>query len=227
MLLEYTIKLVHNHILIDDGQKLILDTGSPLSFHKYGKISIEENTIAVSQSLPGINSSYLTNNIGCEIHGLLGMDILKQHPVLISLKDGFMFFDDDNFDNTFLSANNSQKMGGLIGVEIILNGRKARMIVDSGAPISYVNNSYTNGTKSKYIKSDFSPYIGKFQTVIYDCAVDLLVNQKCIMEFGSPPPVLKTMLRQLNVDGILGVELFKRFRLHIRGGRLHFPPQGI
>lgn len=227
MLIEYTIKLFNNHILIDDGQRLVLDTGSPLSFHKYGKISIEENTIAVSQSLPGITLSYLTENIGCEIHGLLGMDILKQYPVLISLKDGFMFFDDDNYGNTFLSANSSQKMEGLIGVEIILNDRKARMIVDSGAPISYINNSYTIGTKSKCIKSDFSPYFGKFQTEIYDCAVDLLVNQKCIMEFGSPPPVLKTMLRQLNVDGILGVELFKRFRLQIKGEKMYLPPQGI
>ena len=39
--------------------------------------------------------------------------------------------------------------------------------------------------------------------------------------------LLTTLLHQYGVNGIIGIELFKRFRILIKGGEMYFPPQGI
>ena len=229
MFTEYSLTQFNDHIIIDNGQSIVFDTGSPMSFHDSGIIDIGGDSIAVPRSLLGVTSNYLTENIGCELHGLLGMDIITKHPLMIELKSGFMFFDDDdNYGNKFHSIHTNQ-LGGLIGIEIMINGRFARMFVDSGAKISYINKAFTNGLPIQRTADDYSPYIGKFQTSLFCCETHLLVNncKPYIQEYGTPPQQIEFLLNQYHMDGIIGIELFKRFRLHLLNGELYFPPQGI
>ena len=46
---EYKIELVGGHILIvdDRGSKVLIDTGSPLSFHSDGVVAIDGETVTV------------------------------------------------------------------------------------------------------------------------------------------------------------------------------------
>lgn len=72
---SYNVVLSNGHILIDDSQRIIIDTGSPKSFHTSGRIVAARECCDVPSSLPGLSAVYLTEKIGCEIKGLLGMDI--------------------------------------------------------------------------------------------------------------------------------------------------------
>lgn len=49
---SFPITIINDHIIIDNEQKIILDTGSPMSFHKSGTFNIGER-IEVPTSLPG------------------------------------------------------------------------------------------------------------------------------------------------------------------------------
>lgn len=225
LFIDFPIKLINDHIIIDNEQRLVFDTGSPLSFHKSGTISIGER-IEVSTSVPGITNNYLSEKIGCDVYGLIGMDIISKIPTLISVKDGFVFFNDDaKYYDRFVRCHNNT---GLLCVNLKINGRIARMIVDSGAKVSYINSDYVAGMEAEDCAYDYSPYIGDFQTSLYNCKTELLVCGITYEQpYGTPPPLLAALLGQYGVDGIIGIELFKRFRIEISGGELFLPPQGI
>ena len=164
LFVDFPIKIINDHIIIDNEQRLILDTGSPLSFHKSGTICVGER-IEVPTSLPGVSNIYLSEKIGCDVYGMIGMDIISKIPTLISVKDGFVFFNDDaKYYDRFVRCHNNT---GLLCVNLKINGRSARMIVDSGAKVSYINSDYVAGMEAEYCAYDYSPYIGDFQTSLY------------------------------------------------------------
>ena len=226
------IKLINDHLIIQDKQNILVDTGSPISFHPLGVLHIGENDIPVSKRIPGVTTTYLSEKVGLEINGLIGMDIINSFPVLISLKNGFFFLDDDaEYATHFHMFPLPPIAGGLIAVTLQVNHRKANMIVDTGAKISYIHPIFTSGMESCGSRDDFSPYVGNFKTETYMCEVNTLIcstnNRVYSQLFGTPPEIISMTLQQLNVDGIIGIDLFKRFRLQIRNSVLYLPPQGI
>ena len=222
---SFPLKIIDNHIIIDNEQKIILDTGSPMSFHKSGVICVGER-IEVPTSLPGVSNIYLSEKIGCDVYGMIGMDIISKFPTLINVKDGFVFFNDDaKYYDRFVRCHNNM---GLLCINLKINGRIAKMIVDSGAKVSYINSDYVAGMEAEDCAYDYSPYIGDFQTSLYNCKTELLVcGITYEHQYGAPHPYLTALLSQYGVDGIIGIELFKRFRIEISGGELFLPPQGI
>ena len=231
MFANCSIKLINDHIVIDN-QKILIDTGSPISFHPSGVLCIGENRFDVPQSIPGVTQQYLSEKVGCDIAGILGMDVINMAPTLISLKDRIMFFDDDAvYHNQFKMYPLSKLAGGLFAITIAVNSQIANMIVDTGAPISYILPKFLNGLNPQMRKEDFSPLIGNFDTETYLCEVDcievLSPSRNYEQLFGIPPHAIAMTLNYLKVDGIIGVDLFKQYRLQLRNGILYFPPQGI
>jgi hypothetical protein len=85
MFTNYPIRLINNHIIVDAEQQLIVDTGSPVSFHSSGMINLCGESIAVKTSIPGVSADYLSSKVGTRIDGLLGMDIIHRYPLMIDL----------------------------------------------------------------------------------------------------------------------------------------------
>ena len=222
---SFPIKIINDHIIFDNEQRIILDTGSSLSFHKSGIIRIGER-LEVPTDLPVLSYIYLSEEIGYDVYGLIGMDIISKFPILISVKDEFVFFNDDaKYYDRFAKCHNNT---GLLCVNLKINGRITKMIIDSGAKVSYINNGYVAGMVEEDCAYDYSPYIGDFQTSLYNCKTELLVcGITYEQQYGTPPPLLANILSQFGVDGIIGIEFFKRFRIQIKGGEMYFPPQGI
>ena len=75
---EYTAEIVRGHILINDdrGTRVLLDTGSPISFHSGGAIVLGGESFSVPTSLMGTDAAYVSENVGAPVDGLVGMDIL-------------------------------------------------------------------------------------------------------------------------------------------------------
>ncbi len=230
MFTECPFKLINDHpIIMVDGQNILVDTGSPVSIHPSGSIVIGENVFSVQSSFPGVDTDYISEKVGCEIHALLGMDIINSMPTLFSLKDGWMFLDDDaKYPNHFKSFPLGSLSGGLVAITISINGQEANMIVDTGAPISYIRPDFLSGLESAGVKDDFSPFIGNFQTETFVCEVDTMVGQGVYSQiFGIPPQVISMTLGLLDIDGVIGIELFKRYRIQFNNHTVFLPPQGI
>ena len=225
MFTKYKVILINDHLLIDDEQRVIIDTGSPTSFHDTGNLSLCGENIDVPTSFINVNSEYLTKEIGGEIHGLIGMDIISKYPILFDLKNGVIFFDDDaQYISSFPTYN---LPGKLFYIELYVNGVKVRLAVDTGANTSYLLAHFVEGKLSIGSKRDFSPLLGDFNTNLYECNVQLFHNKSIVMTFGTLPSSVATSLELLNIQGIIGIEFFKKFRLQLRNGTLYFPPQGI
>ena len=229
MFTSYPIRLINNHIIVDAEQQLILDTGSPVSFHSSGMINLCGEDIAVKTSIHGVSADYLTSKVGTRIDGILGMDIIQRYPLMIDLHCGFVFADDDA---VYPRALEDFELGplaqGLLAIKMWVNRQPVKMIVDTGAPVSYINQSIVNGMASEGEINDFHPLIGDFHTDTYRCEVIPMKGEPPYNQaFGILPPMLGMTLVMLQADGIIGVELFKRYRIQIREGKLCFPPQGI
>lgn len=229
MFTSYPIRLINNHIIVYSEQQLILDTGSPVSFHSSGIIDLCGEDIAVNTSIPGVSADYLSSKVGTRIDGLLGMDIIDRYPLLIDLHCGFMFADDDA---VYPRALDDFELGpvaqGLLAIRMLVNNRPVKMIVDTGAPVSYINQSIVSGMANDGEIDDFHPLIGDFHTKTYCCEVIPMTGENPYNQmFGVLPEMLGLTLAMLQADGIIGVELFKRYRIQIREGKLYLPPQGI
>ena len=68
-----------------DGQKLLIDTGSPLSFANR-EIVIDGREHQVSRDLMGDTVEQLSERIGFKTDGLIGADILLQYDILIDYR---------------------------------------------------------------------------------------------------------------------------------------------
>lgn len=218
MCTQCSIKLINNHIIIEEnGQNILVDTGSPLSFHPSGNLVFGEE-FPVSPTYLGVTPQYLSENVGYEIHGLLGMDIINRMPVTFNLEEGFMLFDDGaEYPHAFEMYPIGPSAMGLVAIKISVNNRRAKMIVDTGAPISYIALGFVEGLESVGMMDDFHPSIGNFQTETYNCDVYTLIGDEPYSQiFGIPTQELSITFGMLNVDGIIGVELFKRYRLQIK-----------
>ncbi len=224
-----SIKLVNDHLIItENGQNILVDTGSPKSFHPSGTIVLGENPIPVQTNYAGVTPEYLSEKVGCEIHGMLGMDIIGSIPILFDLKNGQMVLDDNAvYTDHFMKFPLGQIAGGLIAITISVNGRTANVILDTGAPISYILPSFVAGLECVEIMNDFHPNIGDFKTKTFNCEVDTQTgHERYSQRFGVPPQKVSKTLEGFNIDGIIGIELFKRFKLQIRNGIVYLPPQG-
>ena len=223
MLTNCPIKTVNNHIILDNGQNILVDMGSPASFHRSGIIVLGETQTNVSSSLPMLSTEFLSVNIGCRIDGLLGMDLMNKVPTSIRLNDGIMIFDDDaRYSIQFQMYPLSKLSFGLLAIRMSVNHKEAKMVVDTGAQISYIREEFISGLELDKTMDDFSPYNCSFKTDTYICETDTLIGHLAFPQrFGIPPKEILSILDLFQADGIIGIDLFRRYDLQIRGGALY------
>ena len=223
MLTNCPIKTVNNHIILDNGQNILVDMGCPVSFHNSGILVLGETRINVFSSLPMVSAEFLSEKIGCQIDGLIGMDLMNRVPTSIRLNDGIMIFDDDaRYSIQFQMYPLSRMAGGLLAITMSVNHKKVKMVVDTGAQISYIREEFLSGLALDKTMEDFSLYNSRFPTDTYICKTDTLIGSPAFSQrFGIPPKEILSILDLFQADGIIGIDLFRRYDLQIRGGALY------
>lgn len=221
--------IVNRHLLINDGRgNMLIDTGSPASFHVESQIHIGDDTHIVPTSYIGTSTQYLSQKEGCEIVGLIGMDILSQYTVWINTPqfgNFILFSKGDTIPSTYPVE--SFTIMSIPGIYMEVNGQRAKLLFDTGAHISYISDSYFHNLPIARQSEDFSPLLNaEFNVDLYNLPThfcDKMVN----VEFGSMPLELTAMILQLHVDGIVGYDLIQHFRIVLDKGIVKIPPQGI
>lgn len=214
---EYDIRLSLGHVLIDSGSGwLLVDTGSPLSFHEDGRIILCGESFSVPTSLLSTDADYVSDKVKERVSGLVGMDILSRFGVKFDIPAGKLTFGCTTDGMTQVPSS----LGlGYVFVEMTVNGRPAKIILDSGAPTSYVSPSFTEGLTPVDRVTDFNPMVpgDAFETDIFEFPATF-AGREFTMRAGHLPGMMGTMLEILGVKGVFGMEILGRFPVVIANG---------
>lgn len=215
--IEYSIIMSRGHILIDcGGDVLLVDTGSPVSFHENGSIRIGDEVFPVAASLMGVDSSYVSDKVGRPVSGLLGMDIIGRLGIKIDVPGGKLSIS----PSTEVLARVPSEQGlGYVSMEMSVAGRPAKVILDTGAPTSYISKSFTQGLTPVGQVTDFNPMVpgDTFETPVFELPA-AFAGKEFTMKAGHLPANLQMMLSMLGVDGVVGMEVLSRFPVAIVNG---------
>jgi len=194
------------------GQRFILDTGSPNSFCESGQVDLYEGIINVPKKIMHVDAVYLQENIGIQLDGLLGLDILSKKSFSIQYNSlSFTVYDSVNELHVADGLQYFEATTMFLKIPVSINGTNINLILDTGAHISYLNPEYVNIDSSVLrITNDFNPILGNFEVSIVD-EFQYSINGKIIThEIGLSPNQLVTMLGQLRVGGVFGYELLNK-----------------
>ena len=214
---EFDIILSRDHVLIDcAGGMLLIDTGSPYSFHRNACIQLGGREYPVPISLMGVDAAYIADKVGQPVSGLLGMDIIGKIGLKIDIPGGKLSF----FPSVDGMVQLPSGMGmGYSYVDMTVAGKPARVVLDTGAPTSYVSKSFTEGLDPVGRITDFNPLIpgDTFETPVFEFPASF-AGKAFSMKAGHLPGSLQLPLSMLGADGVVGMEILKRFAIVIADG---------
>lgn len=207
---EYTIRTVKGHILLADdrGSVLLIDTGSPLSFHSDGIIALCGESFNTPTSHMGVDADYVSDKVGERVDGLVGVDITSRCGLLVDVPGGQVVF---GYPTEGMTRVPSRFRMGYMSIETDIRGHRATVILDTGAPTSYISPSLTDGLPSVGTVKDFNPFVpgDVFETPIFEFPASF-AGQSFPMRAGHLPRMMRSMLSFLGVDGVVGMELLQR-----------------
>ncbi len=209
----FKINLVDGHLLIsDNGNTILVDTGSPLTIHKENSLTFLGRQHHVQTSMLGNDIKAISSLSGIEFSTILGMDIMSKYRVV---------FDYQNLELTFLDSLEPSMegdvlllgdIGGAKVVNVELGGQSLKMAVDTGAPLSYVDKFVTEGLESCGEKTDFHPIVGRYVTKVYE--LEGTVDGKRFKGmYGNLPLMLGLPLKLVGINGVIGYDFFKSFKI--------------
>lgn len=211
----FKINLVDGHLLIsDNGNTILVDTGSPLTIHKENSLAFLGRERRVHTSMSGNDVKAISSLAGIEFSTLLGMDIMSEYRVV---------FDYQNLELTFLDREEPEMAGDVLPlynvagasvVDVEMNGRSLKMAVDTGAPLSYVDNFVTDRLEPCGEKEDFHPIAGRYVTKVYE--LEGAVGGKPFNGlYGNLPMKLGLPLNMFGINGVIGYDFFKSFKIEL------------
>jgi hypothetical protein len=207
----FDINFFDNHIIIEDGKNIILvDTGAPSTIHFLEQFNFMSETYSVSTDYMGLTVDELSELIGQKITTLLGADILAKHKVIFDLQAKKLIFDDnDEFGGHKVACN---LFMGIPIIEVNINNKIVKCFLDTGAKLSYLSPSFTQGLQSVGVEEDFYPGVGKFETDCYEISTEFNGNSFDV-RYGNLPELLQTTLMMAGTEGIIGYDLFNNFKI--------------
>jgi hypothetical protein len=194
------------------GKKFIVDTGSPSSFSGNGQLDLGDGIINLPKNIRQVDIIYLQDNVGIQLDGLLGLDILSKKAFSIHYHSLlFSIYDNINEIKTTEGAQYFEATPMFLKIPVLINNIRTSLILDTGAHNSYLNPEFVNVDISKLRQTnDFNPLMGNFEVKIVD-ELEYSINDIIIShEVGISPNQLVNMLNQLRVGGVFGYELFNK-----------------
>ena len=143
----------------------LLDTGSHGSFGDVAGCTIGKSRERLGSSMMGISMQSLRGHVRKDCVGLLGMDVLAEHPILFDLGSSQVHVGQDAWESVAagdrVACRYRSMIGGVPAVELVLGGCDTVAIFDTGAQYGYVmHESQCDGATPSDPIRDFSPLLG-------------------------------------------------------------------
>lgn len=205
----------HMFVTLVEG-RFIVDTGSPTSFARGGKITFSGNTVDVATSAMGmLDADELSGYVGANLHGLIGMDILREY--CLTFVGNRLLIDEDGHPDDGYVALPTDSFMGIPVVTTSVNDRDVKAFVDTGGKIFYLNPEFLKEFPVEETVHDFYPGLGEFDVDV-SIASCSLAGLPLKAKFGSLPTLLQMTLMIGGVDGILGHDLFGAYDVRVDHG---------
>lgn len=166
-------ELIENLIIVNiDSKKLLIDTGSPLSFALKDSFTIKINDISYGLK-PNIASASVINALNhlltTKVDGLIGNDIISVTNLSVDFLNQEIYFGlvPCKYDIEQFTLPLKTKMG-LIYTELKSGSDTLSVILDSGSKMHYVKESYLDKTRSRGYFEDYSPDLGHMEGHLFD-----------------------------------------------------------
>lgn len=157
-----------NHLFVELPEGVfLLDTGSPTSFGNTGSITFAGEKTALPESFGHVDMSAIRNLVVGPCNGLIGMNLLGNHPVRYSYKSRVLSVGENALLERGIKVASSSLMGvPMIGIQS--RGSNFRTLFDTGAPYGYVmNQSLVNGLETTGSIHDYNPMLGEIDCPSY------------------------------------------------------------
>lgn len=193
----------HIVLLLSDGMRALLDTGSPTSFGR-GQVDLLGHRFPLGEKPALMDLVVLARHVGTRIDALVGMDVLGKLRFLVRWSSQTVEFSREPFTVTGESVPLEELLGCPI-VTFEVAGQRARGFLDTGAVRSYVADGSllppAVGTAT-----DFRPGLGGFHEFTTDLyRLETRIGGKSLVQtFGRLPAEFQLLLGLSGVGWIHG-----------------------
>lgn len=208
----FGLELFDGHPIIrNDGDIILIDTGSPGSVHDQGNLDFMGKNHRVNRSYQGVTSHSLSELVGTRITALMGTDVLKNYRVLFDYGNNKFTFNEDEIPMEGHETN-LQSFMGLSIVQMSIDGKCLKFFLDTGARLSYLSGNYTRNYKATGIEEDFYPGAGRFRVACFELETTIGTDRFPV-KYGEAPALVEGILNGSNVNGIIGYDFFSQFTI--------------
>lgn len=204
--------LEQDHLAVRlDGGLWVLDTGSPFSFGRADAVRLGGDRLPVPDEAFGLDADRLSDLVGARLEGLIGTDLLNGFDLDFDLPGGALTVgtglpvpDGDRIPLTDLMGVPALEARSELGAH--------RMLLDTGAQLSYLQADGADRFPAAGPVQDFLPMFGTFETETR--SVPFRVGTTDVtLRCGRLPDLMGMTLGLGGVDGIVGAELFRYRRV--------------
>ncbi len=217
---NFKIRFIQNHLVFDyAGDAIFIDTGSPITISRRSGFVFLGKHYKVKEDPSFLDE--LSYFVGGHITTLMGMDIIGEYNVLFDYANERVTFSKDVIPFYGATEIRNLSPNAIPASEFLIGDRRLRLFIDTGAIISYIREDVTRNFQNCGYENDFYPGLGAFQTPCYEIDTRILgYNFK--VKYGILPDVLGNRIYNLGVDGVIGYDFFRNFKVLIREGRQIF-----
>lgn len=221
---EFVINNFDRHLLISESDKtMLIDTGSPFSI---SDTDLEFCGMHFGQFNNSINIAQVAKLLGTHIDALIGYDIISKFSVLFDYPGQRMTFSDIPMTLEGAGFMPLVIFMGIPKIRLSVLGQEGPYFLDTGARISYVDPTVTNGMIAVGKEEDFYIGFGNFRTPVFNIEV-MLGQHQFNVRFGNLPGQLNAaLIGRTGARGVIGYDLFEHFKILIdnQNGVMHYLP---
>jgi len=190
-----------------DNEMWLVDTGAPTSFGDSNCITIGSEQFYLDESYHSYTADTISHYVGVTCAGLIGVDFLNHFDVIFDTSNSKL-----TLSATEITCDGQRlQMESFMGIPIItvqIGGRDLRMILDTGAQISYFQDKSLTEFPTAGIFKDFHFTVGLFDTETYNVPMLLGELPTTLRCGGFLPDSIVSILTAASVYGIIGNEVF-------------------
>ena len=198
-------------LLDENNRKIIVDTGSPISFSDVSSIRFLNDWYNRSNHpLLAMIQKYLST----QISGLIGMDILSQYDLSFIYDRALGRWIVNPWQANLLEGEpfSVEYYGGVPVVEALVDGKRGKFFLDTGATISFIRKGWINDQPYIGEAEDFFPTLGIFSTDLYRCQLKF-ANRVFSDSMGVMPGGLEVLIPD-GIEGIIGLNVLKDTKIN-------------
>lgn len=207
---KFPLRISEGHLIttIDDAN-FIIDTGTSTSYSCSGRIDLSIGGCSFSiEEWPFSNAGEIISNlVRLPIAGLIGLDIMEElGTVKISKNEGYVIFGDkvtsSDYEQPFhLEGHNGHRV---ITTDLKVNRRAAKVILDTGARIDYMDTTLLDTSEMARHETDYNPIIGLIEADGYETIYGIGDMEFETISYAATA-ILRTYVAVLNISDLSGV----------------------